>query len=82
MKRVRRWRDLQWRLECVGFDLVGALLRLLPVDAASAIGGVALGALGPMTPTHRTVLRNLRLAFPAWDEAERRRVAQIGRAHV
>jgi KDO2-lipid IV(A) lauroyltransferase len=76
MKRVRRWRDFQWRLECVGFDLVGALLRLLPVDAASAIGGGALGLLGPLTPVHRTALRNLRLAFPEWSAAELSRVAR------
>jgi KDO2-lipid IV(A) lauroyltransferase len=72
---TRRLRHLQWRLEAAGFDLVGALVRLFPVDAASAFGGWLFKTLGPLTGAHRTARRNLRLAFPEWDEAARRRLA-------
>jgi KDO2-lipid IV(A) lauroyltransferase len=72
----RRLRHLQWRLEAAGYDLVSALLRVLPIDAASDLGAWLLGTFGPRTGTHRTVLRNLRLAFPEWDDAERRRIAR------
>jgi KDO2-lipid IV(A) lauroyltransferase len=70
-----RLQDFQWRLEAAGYDLVSGLVRLLPLDAASGIWGWIFKRLGPLTSTHRTVLRNLRLAFPEWDEAERRRLA-------
>ena len=50
-------------------------MRLLPVDAASAFGAWLFKRLGPLTGWHRTALRNLRLAFPEWDEAERQRLA-------
>ena len=76
MKRSRRWQDVQWRLERLGYDLVAAVMRLLPIDAASGFGGAALRLLGPLTPAHRTALRNLRLAFPDWDEPERQRMAR------
>jgi KDO2-lipid IV(A) lauroyltransferase len=72
-----RWQELQWRLEAAGYDLVAAAMRLVPIDAASAFGGWLLRALGPLTPTHKTALRNLRLAFPDWDEAERGRIARL-----
>jgi KDO2-lipid IV(A) lauroyltransferase len=69
-------RDLGWRLEALGWDIAAAILSLVPIDAASAFGGWALKLLGPLTPTHKTVTRNLRLAFPEWDEAKRRRLAR------
>jgi KDO2-lipid IV(A) lauroyltransferase len=69
-------RDLGWRLEAFGWDVVSAILGVAPVDGASAFGGAALRLLGPLTPTHRTVMRNLRLAFPEMDEPARRRLAR------
>jgi KDO2-lipid IV(A) lauroyltransferase len=70
-----RLQDLQWRLEAAGYDLVAGLLRLLPLDAASAFGAAFFRLFGPLSGAHRTALRNLRLAFPDWTEAERRRMA-------
>lgn len=52
-----------------------AFLRLLGVERASAFGGKLLRVLGPLTGTHRTVTRNLRIAFPDMDPAERDRLA-------
>ncbi len=28
-----------WRLEALGFDVVGGLFALMPIDVASAVGG-------------------------------------------
>ncbi len=56
--------DLIWRLEAAGFDLLTVLLRALPVDAASAMGGALFRILGPLTSAHKTASRGLRLAFP------------------
>lgn len=64
-----------WRLEAAAFAGLTAFLRLLGVEGASAFGGWLLRTLGPRTRTHRTVLRNLRIAFPDMDEAERRILA-------
>ncbi len=71
-------RRLGWRLEALGYDALSVGLRLLPLDAASALGGFVVGALGPLTVKHRIVRRNLELAFPEKSPAERERIA---RAH-
>ncbi len=74
-KRRHAWtQDLIWRLEALGFDLFGGLFALMPIDAASALGGAALRLIGPLTGAHKTARRNLMIAFPDWDEAKRRRV--------
>jgi KDO2-lipid IV(A) lauroyltransferase len=66
---------LIWRIEALGFELIRLLLRVPPVDAASAFGGRLLQIFGPLTGVHKTVMRNLRLAFPDMSEAERARIA-------
>lgn len=50
------------------------LVRRLPVDAASALGGFLARSLGPLSRAHRTARRNLALAMPELDRAARRRV--------
>lgn len=67
--------DLGWRLEALGFAGVIGLMRLLGLERASALGGWLLKTLGPRTGTHRTVIRNLRIAFPDMDPAEREALA-------
>jgi len=76
MPAARRLQDLQWRLEAAGYDLLAALMRLLPVDAASDLGAWLSKLFGPLTSAHRTALRNLYLAFPQWSEAERAAMAR------
>lgn len=65
---------LAWRAEAIGFDLFGAFFRLLGVDAASAFGAGLLRLAGPLTRTHRTAERNIRIAFPDMPAQERRRL--------
>jgi len=67
--------DLNWRLEAVAFKALFAFLRALGVEGASGFGGKLLRGLGPLTGTHKTVTRNLRIAFPNMDPAERDRLA-------
>src|SRR5690554_2643290 len=50
-------------------------MRLLKMERASALGGWLLKTLGPRTGTHRTVTRNLRIAFPDMPVAEREALA-------
>lgn len=64
-----------WRIEAAAFSALFVFLRLLGVERASAFGGGLLKALGPRTGTHRTVSRNLMIAFPDMDPAERERLA-------
>jgi KDO2-lipid IV(A) lauroyltransferase len=83
-RRVGVGQRLLWRLEVLGFDVVSALIRLAPVEAASSFGGVVLKVLGPMTGLHRLVEANIQLAFPEKPPAERQRIAhaqweQLGR---
>ncbi|MGZ3272926.1 MAG: lysophospholipid acyltransferase family protein [Caulobacteraceae bacterium] len=63
---------LAWRLEALGFDLLGLVFRLMPIDTASWLGGAALRLLGPLSGAHKIAERNIRIAFPGLDEAERR----------
>jgi KDO2-lipid IV(A) lauroyltransferase len=68
-------RRIVWRIEAAAYDALTFVVRLLPLDAASWLGGAIVRVLGPMTGVSRIVERNLRLAFPALGEAERRRLA-------
>ena len=67
--------DLIWRLEAAAFAGFIGLMRLIGLEAASNFGGWVLKTLGPITGTQKTVLRNLRIAFPEMGEDERRRLA-------
>lgn len=70
------WRqDFAWRLEAFGFQALFGFLRLLGVEGASGLGGWLLRTLGPLTGTQKTVVRNLRIAFPDMGEAERNALA-------
>src|SRR5258706_9381970 len=66
--------DLAWRVEALAFDAFTVLIRALPTDAASNLGGWFARRFGPLTRNHRTAELNLRLAFPDMDEAGRRRL--------
>jgi KDO2-lipid IV(A) lauroyltransferase len=74
-KRPSLGRDLSWRLEAVAFAGLIAVMRLLGVERASGLGGWLLRALGPRTGVHRTVTRNLRIAFPELSREARERLA-------
>lgn len=67
--------DIVWRLEAAAFQALFGFLRLLGVERASGFGGKLLRTLGPLTGTHKTVTRNLRIAFPDMDEDQRNRLA-------
>ena len=68
-------RDFAWRLEAFGFQALFGFLRLLGVERASGLGGWLLRTLGPLTGTQKTVMRNLRIAFPDMPAAEREALA-------
>ena len=77
--------DLIWRLEGLGFAGFVGLMRLLGGERASGLGGWLLRTLGPITGTQKTVLRNLRIAFPDLEPEARKQLAldqweQTGRA--
>jgi KDO2-lipid IV(A) lauroyltransferase len=57
-------RDLTWRLQALGFDVVSAIVRLFPVEWISGLGGWMFRWLGPLTPSARIASRNIDLAFP------------------
>ncbi len=67
--RASFWQRVQWRLETVAWDLVywGPIKALGP-DKASDFGGWLMRQIGPLLSQHKTMRRNLRLAFPDWDE--------------
>ncbi len=68
MKRLR------YRIEALALRIVFALLGLLPVDAASNLGGFLGRNIGPRLPASARARRNLRLVFPEKSAAERARI--------
>ncbi|MDC7681783.1 lysophospholipid acyltransferase family protein [Asticcacaulis sp. BYS171W] len=68
------WQDLAWRFEALVYDAFVGLVRALPVDTASDVGGWLLRVIGPVSPTQKLVRQNIDLAFPDKDEAWKARV--------
>jgi KDO2-lipid IV(A) lauroyltransferase len=74
--RRRPWlpRDLAHRVEAVGAGLMFGLFRLLPLDAASAVGGWLGRLVGPRLGVTKRAQINLQRALPHLDPAEARLV--------
>lgn len=71
--RASRRGGLQHRLEAAGLRLLFFCFRRLPLERASAFGGLLLRTLGPWLPAHRIAQRNLARALPELGAAERKR---------
>ncbi len=72
----RQWlpRDLGHRIEAVGAGLMFGLFRLLPLDAASAVGGWLGRLVGPPLGVTKRAQINLQRALPHLGAVEARRV--------
>lgn len=55
-------------IEAAATVAAAAVFRVLPLDAASAVGGWLFRAVGPLLSVHRIAERNLRAALPALDD--------------
>jgi KDO2-lipid IV(A) lauroyltransferase len=73
-RTLRRW--LIHPLEALALSVLLLVLRVLPVDWASGLGGAVARALGPHLPVSDQARRNLRRALPALDEAAVERVVR------
>ena len=67
---------LRDRIEALGARLLFGLFALLPLDAASAVGGFLARTVGPWLGVSKRAVINLRRAMPELDEAERRRIVR------
>ena len=62
---------LLWRVEAIGWDLLyWAPMKAMGLDRASNFGGWVFRKHGPLTSQHKTALKNIRLAFPDWDDEQ------------
>ena len=71
------WRQrLIWRLETIAWDVIywWPMKMLSPERASNFVGWLAK-KIGPRMSQHKTALRNLRLAFPEWNEEKIRETA-------
>jgi KDO2-lipid IV(A) lauroyltransferase len=64
------------RLRGTGARFLLGLFRLLPVDAASALGGLLARTIGPRLGASKRAVINLRRAMPALSEEEIRRIVR------
>jgi Kdo2-lipid IVA lauroyltransferase/acyltransferase len=67
---------ISWLFEAAAFAAYSGLMRALPVETASNFGAWLLGRLGPLTGVEKTVMRNLRLAFPDMSEDDLRALSR------
>jgi Kdo2-lipid IVA lauroyltransferase/acyltransferase len=65
---------MAFRLEALVYDLLIGLVRRLPIDVVSGLGGWLCRLLGPLTPIQKVVSRNLSIAFPDLTGAARRQL--------
>jgi KDO2-lipid IV(A) lauroyltransferase len=65
-----------WMLEAGVFRIFLAAFRRLPVERATAVGRRFASRIGPGLPKHAKILRNLELAFPEKETAERQALAR------
>jgi KDO2-lipid IV(A) lauroyltransferase len=65
-------RKIGWIIEAAFYDAYVALMRVLPIDMASAVGGWLFRTLGPLTSTQKTVRKNIDLAFPNMCSAQKK----------
>jgi Kdo2-lipid IVA lauroyltransferase/acyltransferase len=67
--KLRAW------AECAAIAPPWAILRTLPLESAAKVGAVVGGMIGQLDPSNRRIgMRNLEIAFPDRDAAERRRI--------
>lgn len=69
-------RKLKHLSEAMLAMLAWCVFRVLPLDAASWLGGQILRAIGPQTRKHKIALVNLGIAFPEKSEEERKKIAR------
>lgn len=67
---------LRWRIEAGAFAAYSAVMRALPTETASGVGGRLLRFIGPLSGVEKTVQRNLRIAFPDLDAEARQRLSR------
>ena len=66
-----------WGFEAFAWDWVfWNPMKALPIETASGAVANILKTLGPLTSQHRTMVRNLRMAFPDWNEKQVQDVAR------
>lgn len=75
-RRGRFARLLQHGVEVTVFRLSMGLMRLLPLDFASALGGFLGRKVGPFSSASARATRNLRLVFPDIPDSEHRRITR------
>lgn len=68
--------DLRQRLEYAGVRVGAALVRVLPVDVASAVIGACWRLIAPHLRRQERVLEHLAFALPEKSEAERQEIAR------
>ena len=73
---VHPLKKLRFRLEAWLVRGLLVLLRQLPLDFSSWLGGAVLRGAGPLLPAHKVARRNLERAFPETDSAGIARILQ------
>lgn len=68
------FRKLRYVIEAVFLVIGLAFFRVLPLDIASAVGGVLGRMVGPLSRAHRTAEKNIEAALPELNQRQRNRI--------
>ena len=69
--RAGFWQRVQWRLETFAWDWIyWAPVKAMGPDRASNFGGWLVRKIGPRLSQHKTMRRNLKMAFPDWTDEQ------------
>lgn len=69
-------RFMRYLLESLLAFSLYIVLRLMPLDAASALGGWAGRMIGPHVSAHKTALKNLKFAMPELTDAQAAKITE------
>ncbi len=69
-------KTLRHLIEAAALIAVFSLFRLLPLDAASWLGGWLARYIGPFMKAHKTAVQNLAMVFPEKSDAERKAIVR------
>ncbi len=68
---------LRYRLEYLGFRLIGAIFSAMSVEMASNVAGALMARVGPLSSKRQSrLMRNLADAYPEMTESQRKKLAR------
>jgi Kdo2-lipid IVA lauroyltransferase/acyltransferase len=73
-KKKTKLRYVRYFFEAIPLYILFFFFRILPLNAASFLGGFIVERIGPLLKSHRIALKNLSTIFPSMEAHEKKRI--------